>query len=111
MCIRDRTAASENVLAVCGYSCGDEHINQEIELALQGIDNKTTLLIFSRALSPILENWRIAPWRRRLYVITEEGLYVGNEGPFAVPTGAKHVWWTFKGVTDLLNKGAEACLT
>jgi hypothetical protein len=26
---------SENVLAICGYSFGDEHINEEIELALQ----------------------------------------------------------------------------
>ena len=34
----------ENVLAICGYSFGDEHINQEIELALQRPENKTTSL-------------------------------------------------------------------
>jgi hypothetical protein len=34
-------ARDENVLATCGYSFGDEHINQEIELALQRPENKT----------------------------------------------------------------------
>ncbi|MDR4494721.1 MAG: SIR2 family protein [Nitrospirales bacterium] len=47
----------ENVLAVCGYSFGDEHINQEIELALQRPENKTTILAFSRSLCEVLDNW------------------------------------------------------
>jgi hypothetical protein len=33
-------AREENVLATCGYSFGDEHINQEIELALQRLRTK-----------------------------------------------------------------------
>lgn len=103
---------SENVLAVCGYSCGDEHINQEIELALQRTGNKTTLLVFLKKLNPKVEAWRNAPWAERLYTITEDGLYVGAEGPFAEPLAgrSKHEWWKFCGITDLLSRGAEACV-
>jgi NAD-dependent SIR2 family protein deacetylase len=102
-------ARDENVLAICGYSFGDEHINQEIELALQRPENKTTLLAFARNLNPLLQDWRKGSWGKRVYVITEDGLYVGLEGPFSPPTApAKLDWWTFAGVTELLNSGAEA---
>ena len=47
----------------------------------------------------------------RLYIITEAGLFVGADGPLIPPkAGAKHDWWTFGGVTKLLNSGAEACV-
>ncbi len=104
--------ASENVLAVCGSSCADEHINQEIELALQRPENKSTLLVFSQTLTPTVAKWRDTAWAERLYAITEDGLYVGGEGPFAEPPAesSKHEWWKFCGITDLLNRGAEACV-
>ncbi len=102
---------TENVLAVCGYSFGDEHIIQEIELALQRPENKTTLLAFSSRLNGVLDKWREASWAKRLYIITESGLYVGTEGPyFPPPAGSKLDWWTFAGVTKVLNSGAEACV-
>ena len=102
---------SENVLAICGYSFGDEHINQEIELALQRPENKTTILAFSSSLNPVLERWKTLPWAKRLYVITGDGLYVGNDGPLFPPlNGEKRDWWTFGGVTRILNSGAEACI-
>lgn len=100
----------ENVLATCGYSFGDEHINKEIELALQRPENKTTVLAFASKLNPVLERWRAAQWGKRVYVITEDGIYVGAEGPFsALDEGGKRDWWTFEGVTKILNSGAEAC--
>ena len=103
-------AREENVLATCGYSFGDEHINQEIELALQRPANKTTLLAFAQMISPILERWRNGPWGKRVYVIAENGLYVGADGPLLAPAaGEKRNWWTFGGVTKMLNSGAEAC--
>jgi len=103
-------AREENVLATCGYSFGDEHINQEIELALQRPENKTTLLAFAPKLTPTLQNWRMGSWGKRVYVITEDGLYVGADGPHSPPTApAKRDWWTFAGVTKMLNSGAEAC--
>lgn len=102
---------AENVLAICGYSCGDEHINQEIELALQRPDNKTTLIVFASSLSSVLKSWQKKPWCRRLYIVTADGLFIGENGPFAPPQAEKkHDWWTFAGVTALLSKGAEACV-
>lgn len=104
-------SGAENVLVICGYSFGDEHINKEIELALQHPGNKTTILAFSQYLNPVLERWRELPWAKRLYVITGEGLYVGNEGPFFPPAnGEKWDWWKYEGVTRILNSGAEACV-
>jgi hypothetical protein len=100
----------ENVLATCGYSFGDEHINQEIELTLQRPENKTTVLAFAPELNSTLERWRTGTWGKRVYVISRDGLYVGVNGPYASPaTGAKRDWWTFAGVTKMLNSGAEAC--
>lgn len=100
----------ENVLVTCGYSFGDEHINQEIELVLKQPENKTTILAFASKLNPTLEKWRSGPWGKRVYVISEEGLYVGTDGPLAPPpTGTTRDWWTFAGVTRMLGCGAEAC--
>ena len=104
-------SGTENVLAACGYSFGDEHINQEIELALRRPENKTTILAFSSGLNGVLAEWRAAPWAKRLYIITESGLFVGTEGPFfPPPAGKKLDWWTFAGVTKILNSGAEVCV-
>jgi hypothetical protein len=103
-------AREENVLAICGYSFGDEHINQEIELALQRPENKTTILAFAPKINPTLERWRTGPWGKRVYVIAENGLYVGTDGPHSAPApGGKREWWTFNGVAKILNSGAEAC--
>lgn len=102
-------AHEENVLATCGYSFGDEHINQEIELALQRPENKTTVLAFASNINHTLERWRTGPWGKRLYIIAEDGLYVGTDGPHSAPTaGGTRDWWTFAGVTKILNSGAEA---
>ncbi|QOJ20795.1 MAG: SIR2 family protein [Gammaproteobacteria bacterium] len=108
---RALSAREGNVLATCGYSFGDEHINQEIELALQRPENKTTVLAFAPSLNPTLERWRTGPWGKRVYVITGDGLYVGaDDGPHSPPTtSAKRDWWTFAGVTKMLNSGAETC--
>jgi SIR2-like domain len=103
-------SSSENVLAICGYSFGDEHINQEIELALQHSDNKTTVLAFSSSINDVLQKWQTLTWSKRLYIISKSGLYVGSS-PFYFPEAGKELdWWTFDGVTNLLNDGAEACI-
>ena len=84
-------SGTENVLAVCGYSFGDEHINQEIEIALHRPENKTTILAFSHGLNGVLDKWRAAPWAKRLYIITESGLFVGTDGPFFPPPAGKFI--------------------
>ncbi|WP_309398005.1 SIR2 family protein [Cerasicoccus maritimus] len=104
-------APGENVLAICGYSFGDEHINQEIELALQRPKNKTTILAFAANLNPTIERWRSRSWGKRVYIISKDGLYVGPSAPHAPPTnGVERDWWKFAGVTKMLNSGAEACV-
>jgi hypothetical protein len=107
---RTLTRPTDNVLAVCGYSFGDEHINQELELALERAENKTTLIAFcleGTRMPDCLTRWRTQPWNRKLLIVTEKGLYVGNEGPFHPSlTGGDRDWWTFSGVTRLLRDGA-----
>lgn len=108
---RTLSSGAENVLAICGYSFGDEHINKEIELALQQPGNKTTILAFSKDLNAVLQRWRKSSWGKRLYAITEKGLYIGTEGAFFPPDkDEKRDWWKFEGVTRILNSGAEACV-
>lgn len=109
---RTLAAAEENALAICGYSFGDDHINEEIELAMGRPESRTTLLAFARedtALPDCLDRWRRGPWGARVYVATERGAYIGKDGPFHEPPAAKERdWWTFRGVTRVLRDGAGA---
>lgn len=101
------TDGSERVLLVCGYSFGDEHINQDIEVAMSAPDSQLTLVAFSEekdALPAVLDNWRTTSWGERIYVVSNKGLYNGNRGPFW-ETGAGRDWWTFGGVTEMLSDG------
>lgn len=107
------TNSGENVLAVCGYSFGDEHVNQEIELAMSLPSNKTTLVAFCceyGSFPPILDVWRKAPWGKRVYVLTERGLYAGNQGPLYEPDTGERDWWTFSGMTTFLESGSEGAI-
>ena len=105
---------SDNVLVICGYSFGDDHINQEIEFALSSPTNKTTILAFCGEFGAIpaeLEKWRRSPWGKRVYIMTERGLYVGEGGPlYSKSDGSNIDWWTFAGLTELLQNGAEGAV-
>ena len=107
---RTLSSKEENVLAICGYSFGDEHINQEIELAMEQANSQTTILAFTEKLPVTVEKWQKSRWSKRLYIMTPNGIFVGSDGPHAPPAaGGTHTWWTFKGVSRLLADGAEAC--
>ncbi|WP_316859492.1 SIR2 family protein [uncultured Cohaesibacter sp.] len=98
---------SERVLLVCGYSFGDEHINQDIEVAMSAPDSQLTLVAFSEekdALPTILDFWRKSSWGERVYVASTKGLYNGDRGPFWEKDGGRD-WWTFDGVTGILSGG------
>lgn len=105
---------NDNVLAVCGYSFGDDHINEEIELAMSRQSSKTTLLAFAREddvggkpqMPAALDRWRKEQWGKRIYVATQRGLYVGPDGPHFADASKTLDWWTFKGVTQVLRDGA-----
>jgi len=98
---------SDNVLAICGYSFGDDHINQEIEHAMDHPNSRTTLLAFCNEIPECLEDWRKRAWGARVYIATPKGLFVGEEGPHNEPsTGGSRGWWRFSGLTKLLRDGA-----
>ena len=112
---RALSTRDDNVLAVCGYSFGDDHINQEIELCMGRIDSRTTLIAFAQEIDDqmpqCLTAWRAGPWGARVFVVTQNGIYVGSQGPFHQPEAANpHTWWTFTGVTKLLRDGSESFL-
>ena len=107
---RSLSSGEENLFAICGYSFGDEHINQEIQLAMEQPGNKTTILAFTWQMNPVLELWSKSSWRKRLYIIAENGVFVGGNGPFANPHVDRQLdWWKIQGVTRLLQSGPEAC--
>lgn len=104
---RALASSSDNVLAVCGYSFGDDHINQEVEHAMDHPDSRTTLLAFCGKIPDCLEQWRKRAWGVRVYVATQQGLFVGEEGPHDdLATGGSRDWWRFSGLTKLLRDGA-----
>jgi hypothetical protein len=99
---------SELVLVVCGYSFGDDHINEELERALSIPGNKTTLIAFcweSNGLPTDIERWRKSPWGERVYALTQKGLYCGVHGPLLQKKEGEHEWWSFRGVTRFLEDG------
>jgi len=109
--LRNALSTGENVLSICGYSFGDEHINQEIEAALSSVNNKTTLVAFcfeGGGLPAALKKWLASAWGKRVYVLTERGLYAGEHGPLFPASGsANRSWWNFTGMTEFLESGKE----
>jgi hypothetical protein len=111
-----------SLLAVCGYSFGDEHINEEIERAMKQRENRLTILAFAcqdnlrilepnRGLPTKLAQWlslESEPWRKRIVVAGSHGIYHGSlENKCPCTETTSHSWWTFQGVTDLLRHGPE----
>lgn len=106
---RSLNSSQSNTLAVCGYSFGDDHINNEIEFAISKEENKTVLLAFLECRNEIpacLEKWRKSSFGSRVLVVSLHGLYVGSQGPFKRKDDDDY-WWTFKGVTSVLKNGCE----
>jgi hypothetical protein len=111
---RALATSSDNALAVCGYSFGDDHINQEIEIALSRTDCKTTLIAFCReegsGLPECLQKWRASAWGARVYIATQKGLYAGSAAVTHASATSERRWWTFAGVTEVLQNGAGSIL-
>jgi hypothetical protein len=111
------------VLAVCGYSFSDEHINEEIELAMKHRGNSLTLLAFIRqkndeiesagqGLPSIFVKWlseNDEDWRERVIVAGSHGVYQGNlNNLLPIDQNSLHAWWSFEGLTHFLKYGPEA---
>lgn len=99
---------SGSVLAVCGYSFSDDHINDELRLALSAPNSRTTMLAFCRegeGLPVELQKWRMEFWGKRIYILTQHGVYCGSEGPLCPPENGERDWWSFKGLISFLEDG------
>jgi hypothetical protein len=112
---------SEGLLVICGYSFGDDHVNEEIERALKRRGSKISVLVFCKQNDqtplppdegfPIkLASWLKAndTWAERVIVAGSRGFYHGClENRFPAPGNAPHSWWSFAGVTQMLKYGPE----
>lgn len=111
---RALNSGADHSLLCCGYSFGDNHINNEIEFALKSPGSKTNLVAFSREevdtadkskskLPSVLEQWRqdksIGP---RIYVASDRALYKGDTR-HAHPSKAELSWSSFVGLTEFLK--------
>jgi hypothetical protein len=102
----------QQVLFICGYSFGDDHINADIESLILSEQSTTTVVAFSKepdaGMHPVLKRWCQSSAGPRIFVATEKGLYRGESGAnFPPPTGERE-WWKFSGVAQLLEEGLPA---
>lgn len=104
------SSGRQQVLFVCGYSFGDDHIDSIIEDHLLHPESKTTLVAFARSFDGKLAKWAASGAADRIFVLAKDGLYRGAKGPyFAAPTSlTSRDWWTFSGATSLLENGLPA---
>ena len=106
-----------HLLAIVGYSFGDNHINGEIEQALASKSNKTVIVAFSREV-PVengtdvcdtLKSWLgNDDFGSRIYVATDKALYHGRSRVDNPSAESDLKWWTFSGMTNFLESGVVA---
>jgi len=93
----------EMVLAICGYSFGDSHINLEIENSLYQSDGRLTIAAFVGTDKPEgkLKDWLKDPAvSEQIRVYTNKGFFHGKnelELNYVIP------WWKFEIITRLLG--------
>jgi hypothetical protein len=105
--LRNSLGEAESVFGICGYGFYDNHINDEIALSMGRAGSNTTLLVFSKEIPEALAKWQAESWLNRLYIISEQGIYVGADGPHTPSdTAAMLDWWKFDGLTRILTDGA-----
>lgn len=97
----------QQVLFICGYSFGDDHIDSIIGQHILHPDSKTTLVAFSSTYGGKLAEWGSSSAGERVFVLAKDGLYRGKCGPYFSPTApvTARDWWTFAGATALLENG------
>ncbi|MCE0507334.1 SIR2 family protein [Roseivivax sp. GX 12232] len=100
---------SDHVLFVCGYSFGDEHINDDIEMAMSSGESQLTIIAFSDEpggqLPSTLQRWLSKAWGQRLFVASPKGIYQGLTGPVFPLENDSRDWWRFDGATKLFAVG------
>lgn len=106
---------NDNIFVSCGYGFGDDHINSEIEMALQLPKNKTNALLFveekydkkskTYSLPALLKNWLDNHiFKNRIFVISNKGLYNGSQNLIRESERTDdYKWWTFQGLTEFIS--------
>ncbi|BAI71665.1 hypothetical protein AZL_010270 [Azospirillum sp. B510] len=94
---------------MCGYRFGDDHITQDIELALERPGNKSTLIAFCQegaGMADRLSRWRMGSWGKKVFIAMEKGLHVGKEGPFhPSPSGGARLMTVLDAVNIRIGRG------
>jgi hypothetical protein len=97
---------SENLLICSGYSFGDQHINAEIDIALNSPTNKTTMIIFIKELNDVIRKWiQNNIITERIFVATSEGVYHGSDAIISDITKPNLNWWKFSELSKFLKDG------
>ncbi len=97
------TPGSQAVLVVCGYSFGDQHINEEIDTALRVSDGNLTVVAFTSedTLAGQLKEWNEDPIvGEQVLVYADKGFFHGKD-KFRIHESIG--WWRFEEITRLLG--------
>ncbi len=93
----------EMVLAICGYSFGDPHIDSEIENALQQSEGRLTIAVFVSADEP---EGKLSDWladsaiSEQIRVYANKGFFHGDKA-LKLPNDTP--WWKFEILARLLG--------
>lgn len=93
----------QRALVICGYSFRDEHINREVERALQESKDQLTVVAFTDEdeLTGVLQTWNDN------VTLREQVLIFGNRGFFHGETKQTSdqdlPWWKFENITRILK--------
>lgn len=94
---------SQRVLAICGYSFGDSHINIELDRALRESARNLSMIVFSADDRPIgiLEKWRNDDSiNNQIMIYCKGGFWHGSTASLS----EKNLpWWKFENITRLLR--------
>lgn len=90
--------STPNILVVCGYSFGDNHINNEIEFAMKSRVNSTTVIAFVQTSNDFLNNLHLK-FPKRVYIVCENHIKYNNEEHDIEKLSE---CWKFTGLTNFL---------
>lgn len=107
------STSEQNVLIICGYSFGDDHINSLIESALAMEGNNTTLVAFTKevpgegvVINPTLDKLLATKGvADRVFVAGENGIYNSSTAPAQPLEERQFDWWKFSGLIKFIKSG------
>lgn len=110
-----------SVLVVCGYSFGDDHVNEEIERALRAGPSGLTVVALcfqttdkngnlndSQGIPAVVAEWLQDPEFGSRVVVAGSHGYYRNGLQSSLKVDMPLPWCSFAGITDFLDRGVEA---